>query len=103
MYLSDCCGATFPEPGYPDTDLCGQCHEHTGAYKEDENRHTHRTYDEYDSYSSNINLQYVIDRLNNLELTGRNKKELCEIVDVLSEIQRQIYATGVALNQTTKE
>ena len=55
------------------------------------------------SDSSNINIQYVIDRLNNLELTGRNKKELCEIVDVLSEIQRQIYATGVALNQTTKE
>ena len=56
-----------------------------------------------ESDSSNINIQYVIDRLNNLELTGRNKKELCEIVDVLSEIQRQIYATGVALNQRTKE
>ena len=94
MYLSDCCGATFPEPGYPDTDLCGQCYEHTGAYED--------PYGE-ESDSSNINLQYVIDRLNNLELTGRNKKELCEIVDVLSEIQRQIYATGVALNQTTKE
>ena len=53
--------------------------------------------------SSNINIQQVIDRLNNLELTGRNKKELCEIVDVLSEIQKQIYATGVALNQRTKE
>ena len=61
--------------------------------------------------SSNINIQQVIDRLNNLELIGRNKdilplrykKELCEIVDVLSEIQKQIYATGVALNQRTKE
>ena len=60
-------------------------------------------FDSKEPDSSNINVQYVIDRLNNLELTGRNKKELCEIVDVLSEIQRQIYATGVALNQTTKE
>ena len=60
-------------------------------------------FDNKESDSSNINIQYVIDRLNNLELTGRNKKELCEIVDVLSDIQKQIYATGVALNQTTKE
>ena len=60
-------------------------------------------FDSKEPDSSNINVQYVIDRLNNLELTGRNKKELCEIVDVLSEIQRQIYATGVALNQRTKE
>ena len=34
MHLSECCGAPFPEPGYPDTDLCGQCYEHTGAYEE---------------------------------------------------------------------
>ena len=60
-------------------------------------------FDSKEPDSSNINVQYVIDRLNNLELTGRNKKELCEIVDVLSEIQKQIYATGVALNQRTKE
>ena len=31
-YFSECCGAPFSEPGYPDTDLCSQCHEHTGAY-----------------------------------------------------------------------
>ena len=60
-------------------------------------------FDSKEPDSSNINIQYIIDRLNNLELTGRNKKELCEIIDALSEIQRQIYATGVALNQTTKE
>ena len=35
MYLSECCGASFLEPGYPDTDLCGQCHEHTGAYDDE--------------------------------------------------------------------
>jgi hypothetical protein len=35
MYLSECCGAPFYEPGYPDTDLCGQCKEHTGAYIEE--------------------------------------------------------------------
>ena len=34
MYLSECCGAPFPEPGYPDTDLCGKCYEHTSAYDE---------------------------------------------------------------------
>ena len=31
-YFSECCGAPFSEPGYPDTDLCSQCYEHTGAY-----------------------------------------------------------------------
>ena len=34
MYLSECCGVPFPEPDYPDTDLCGQCYEHTGVYEE---------------------------------------------------------------------
>ena len=36
MYISECCGAPFPEPGYPDTDLCGQCKEHTGGVDVDE-------------------------------------------------------------------
>jgi len=34
LYLSECCGAPFPEPGHPDTDLCGECKDHTGAVKE---------------------------------------------------------------------
>tara|TARA_Y100001951_G_C11135223_1_gene180460 strand:- start:10 stop:351 length:342 start_codon:yes stop_codon:yes gene_type:complete len=31
MMISNCCGATFPEPGHPDTDLCGACYEHCDA------------------------------------------------------------------------
>ena len=37
MIVSECCGAPFREPGYPDTDLCGKCYEHTDAY-EDNNK-----------------------------------------------------------------
>ena len=36
MMISNCCGASFPEPGYPDTDLCGKCHEHCDAVESDE-------------------------------------------------------------------
>jgi len=36
MKVSKCCGAGFPEPGYPDTDLCGLCYEHTEAIEEEE-------------------------------------------------------------------
>ena len=35
MKVSKCCGAGFPEPGYPDTDLCGLCYEHTEAIEQD--------------------------------------------------------------------
>ena len=35
MLVSECCSVPFPEPGYPDTDLCGSCHEHTGAWDDE--------------------------------------------------------------------
>ena len=28
MEVSECCGANFYEPGYPDSDTCSQCFEH---------------------------------------------------------------------------
>jgi len=34
MKVSKCCGVGFPEPGYPDTDLCGLCYEHTEAIEQ---------------------------------------------------------------------
>ena len=36
MMISNCCGATFPEPGYPDTDLCGACYEHCDAVESED-------------------------------------------------------------------
>ena len=30
MKLSDCCGAPFYEPGFPDNDICSSCSEHAG-------------------------------------------------------------------------
>ena len=26
--MSNCCTATFTEPGWPDSDICSECHEH---------------------------------------------------------------------------
>ena len=48
MMISNCCGATFPEPGYPDTDLCGKCHEHCDAV-ESEDSEKEYNYMEYRS------------------------------------------------------
>ena len=31
MEVSNCCGAVFYEPGYPDNDICTECGEHAGA------------------------------------------------------------------------
>ena len=28
MIVSNCCGAQFNEPGWPDNDICGACREH---------------------------------------------------------------------------
>ena len=28
--LSNCCTAPFTQPGWPDSDFCSQCHEHSG-------------------------------------------------------------------------
>ena len=36
MKVSECCGAHFAEPGWPDSDLCSACGEHTGAVDQDE-------------------------------------------------------------------
>ena len=35
MFLSNCCGAPFYEPGWPDNDLCTACKEHTDAYDDE--------------------------------------------------------------------
>ena len=36
MKVSDCCGANFYEPGYPDIDICTECGEHAEPMKEEE-------------------------------------------------------------------
>ena len=36
MLVSNCCGARFYEPDYPDNDICTACGEHAGAEEEDE-------------------------------------------------------------------
>ena len=36
MKVSECCGANFAEPGWPDSDLCTACGEHTGAVDQEE-------------------------------------------------------------------
>ena len=35
MKVSNCCGATFYEPGYPDNDICSACREHAEPIEED--------------------------------------------------------------------
>jgi hypothetical protein len=34
--LTECCGAPFASPGWPDSDICSDCKEHAGPYDEDE-------------------------------------------------------------------
>ena len=36
MKVSNCCGALFTEPGYPDNDICSLCNEHADAVNEGE-------------------------------------------------------------------
>ena len=36
MKVSNCCGAPFYEPGYPDSDICSACKEHADAVDEEE-------------------------------------------------------------------
>ena len=35
MKVSNCCGAIFYEPGYPDNDICSLCNEHADAIERD--------------------------------------------------------------------
>jgi|TARA_Y100000310_G_scaffold29525_1_gene28040 hypothetical protein len=35
MQVSECCGAKFHDPGYPDNDICSSCGEHAGAVDQD--------------------------------------------------------------------
>ena len=36
MKVSNCCGALFVEPGWPDNDLCSACKEHADAIDEED-------------------------------------------------------------------
>ena len=36
MKVSNCCGALFYEPGYPDCDICTACKEHADPIEEEE-------------------------------------------------------------------
>ena len=39
--LSECCGAPFTSPGWPDSDFCSDCKEHSSPYiDEDEDETT---------------------------------------------------------------
>ena len=40
MKLSDCCGAPFYEPGFPDNDICTECKEHADAI---DDRYIHKS------------------------------------------------------------
>ena len=35
MKVTNCCGALFYEPGYPDNDICSVCKEHADAIEEE--------------------------------------------------------------------
>ena len=35
MITSNCCGAIFYEPGYPENDICSCCNEHADAIDQD--------------------------------------------------------------------
>ena len=37
MEVSNCCGASFYEPGWPDNDICSSCKEHADAVDEELN------------------------------------------------------------------
>ena len=34
MIVSDCCGALFLDPGWPDNDICSACKEHADAIEQ---------------------------------------------------------------------
>ena len=36
MKVSECCGARFCEPGYPDNDMCSSCNEHSESIEQEE-------------------------------------------------------------------
>jgi len=36
MLISNCCGARFYEPDYPDNDICTACGEHASPIEQDE-------------------------------------------------------------------
>ena len=35
--VTNCCGAPFWYPGYPDSDICSRCLEHAGVEEEEDN------------------------------------------------------------------
>ena len=36
MIVSNCCGATFTYPGYPDSNMCSECHENADGYEDED-------------------------------------------------------------------
>ena len=38
MKVSNCCGAVFYEPGFPDNDICSACKEHADAVEEEKSK-----------------------------------------------------------------
>tara|TARA_Y100000310_G_C20480980_1_gene714661 strand:- start:72 stop:236 length:165 start_codon:yes stop_codon:yes gene_type:complete len=44
--VSDCCGANFYEPGWPDNDMCSACGEHAGLMEEEEEHDCMITYND---------------------------------------------------------
>ena len=34
--MSNCCTAPFTYPGFPDSDICSECHEHADIWEEED-------------------------------------------------------------------
>ena len=62
MEYTNCCGAPFGSPGWPDCDLCTDCKEHAEPREDDEDEITPK----YSTYLSTeallMNKEYIKDR-----------------------------------------
>ena len=47
---TNCCGATFYEPGWPDVDICSSCGEHASPMEEEEDFDDEDTWKESEEY-----------------------------------------------------
>ena len=59
MKYSECCYAPFTHPGWPDSDMCSACFEHSGAIEDDDASITTRV--EYYTYVMRKNDRFGID------------------------------------------
>ena len=97
-WLSQCCNHTFTEPGWPESDFCGNCKDHSGA----EAVITYEQFLEVKALESNAAVVKELEEILELIFLGQ-KKEMFGGIEDFGDLEIHIKSRIQALTEADND